>query len=328
MTGALRQEIGIGLLGVGRHGLRYLNHLISDVPGASVAAICRKHREERPDACLPGIPVYGEYGDLIADPHVQAVVVVTVPSLCHDICLSAVRAGKPMLIEKPLAMTGNEARAMVAAAERAGVMLMTAQTMRFDPTILLVKEQLPSLGLLQRARFTSHIEWNASLRTRIGTSAPLGAMLELGVHLLDLVRFLTGEEVVEAACKMDRSARNHGETVAEAHLRTVSGTLCDLDVARIESGRTGTMEWVGTEGSMTADWVQRKVLRHLKGEGHCEWTVEPRPTIVTVLRSFVHAITTGTPPPVTGLDGCRAVELADACYDSAEQGGIGIRVSL
>lgn len=318
------KDIGIGLIGVGRHGRRYLDHLLSEVPGAFLAAISRQRAEERPEGLPLHIPVYGDYRKLIADPRVQAVVIVTPPSLCRDICLTSVQAGKPLLIEKPLAGTGEEARAMVAAAERAGVMLMTAQTMRFDPTILSAKEHLPSLGVLREARLTSHIEWNASLVTR--TATPLGAMLELGIHLLDLVRFLTGEEVVEAACRMDRPGKGGSETAARARLRTAGGTRCELDIARVEAGRIGTMNWTGGEGSMTVDWVQRKIVTQLTRDAPREWTVEARPTIVAVLRSFIHAIATGAPPPVTGVDGCRAVELADACYASDKRSGVPVPI--
>jgi predicted dehydrogenase len=99
---------------------------------------------------------------LITDPAVNAVVVVTPPSLYLEICLEAVKARKPILIEKPLAPTGREARMMVAAAEEAGLLLMTAQTLRFDSTILLLKEHLPEIRRLRYATFTSRIESKAS----------------------------------------------------------------------------------------------------------------------------------------------------------------------
>ncbi|HJT20260.1 MAG TPA: Gfo/Idh/MocA family oxidoreductase [Nitrospira sp.] len=319
------ERMGIGLVGVGRHGRRYLSHILTDVPGASLAAVCRR-RIEQPDPSLPTVPVYGDYREMMADSRVQAVTVVTVPSLCHDICLAAVHAGKPVLIEKPLATTGKEARAMVAAAESERVLLMTAHTMRFDPAILLVKELLPSLGRLREAAFTSHIESSASLMDRTAREASPGAMLELGVHLLDLVRFLTGEEALEVSCTMDR-LKGAGERAARARLQTAGGIVCALDIARTDSGRIGTMQWNGAEGTVTADWIQRRVVRQRRGESPRTWMVEATPTIVGVLRSFVHAIKTGTTPPVTGLDGCRAVELVDACYESAEAGGVSVRLN-
>jgi predicted dehydrogenase len=92
-------SLGIGLIGVGRHGSRYLQHLLHDMPDASLVAICRKRIGERAgELPLPSIPVYGDYRALIANPLVQAVIVVTPPTLCHEICLEAVRIGKPLLI--------------------------------------------------------------------------------------------------------------------------------------------------------------------------------------------------------------------------------------
>src|SRR5262245_46459467 len=102
--------LGIGLVGVGRHGSRYVHHLLHDLPGTALTAICRKSG----GGSYPGtdIPIYDDYRAMIADPRVNAVVVVTPPSLCHAICLNAVQAGKPVLVEKPLALNGRDARAM------------------------------------------------------------------------------------------------------------------------------------------------------------------------------------------------------------------------
>ena len=110
-------SLGIGLIGVGRHGSRYVQHLLHDVPGASLVAMCRKRIGEGIGG-LPQstIPIYSDYRALIADPVVQAVIVVTPPTLCHEIGLEVVRAGKPLLIEKPLALTAHEAQAIVRAA--------------------------------------------------------------------------------------------------------------------------------------------------------------------------------------------------------------------
>ena len=102
--------LGIGLIGVGRHGSRYIHHLLHDLPGVSLTALCRKRiGEGLPSLPTAEIPVYGDYRALIADPMVEAVVVVTPPSLSLEICLEAVKARKPILIEKPLASTGPEA---------------------------------------------------------------------------------------------------------------------------------------------------------------------------------------------------------------------------
>jgi predicted dehydrogenase len=318
----------IGLIGAGRHGSRYIHHLLHDLPGVSLAALCRKRiGEGLPSLPTTEIPVYGDYRALIADPTVEAVVVVTPPSLCPEICFEAVKAKKPILIEKPLAQTGREARAMVAAAEEAGLLLMTAQTMRFDSTILLLKDHLPEIGRLRYATFTSRIETKASAQVRSPIPGQRGALLEFGVHLLDLVPFLTGEEVVTVRCELDQLPSVAPDTMAIVQAQTVSGMRCVLDIARVVVGRVARTEWVGTQGQIAADWCHQRVSGVIGDTAPLEWVVQPQQTILATLRAFVHAIETNTPPPITGRDGCRAVEVADACYRSAEQGGATVSVS-
>jgi predicted dehydrogenase len=318
----------IGLIGAGRHGSRYFHHLLHDLPGVRLAAICRKRiGEGLPSISTTEIPVYGDYRALIADPMVEAVVVVTPPSLCHEICLEAVKAKKPILIEKPLAPTGREARAMVLAAEEAGLLLMTAQTLRFDSTILLLKDRLKDIGRLRYATFTSRIETKASAQVRSPIPGQRGALLEFGVHLLDVVYFLTGEEVVAVRCELDQLPAVAPDTMAIVQAQTVSGMRCVLDIARVEAGRVARTEWVGTRGQLAADWFHQRMSGVIGDVAPLEWAAQPQQTIVATLRAFVHAIETSSPPPITGRDGCRAVEVVDACYHSAELGGASVTVA-
>jgi len=320
-------SLQIGLIGAGRHGRRYIHHLLHDLPGVRLAAVCRKRVEEGlPSLSTTEIPVYGDYRALISDSRVEAVVVVTPPSLCPEICFEAVKAKKPILIEKPLAASGHEARAMVTAAEEAGQLLMTAQTLRFDSTILLLKARLPEIGPLRYATFTSRIETKTGTEVRSSVPGQRGALLEFGVHLLDLVPFLTGEEVVAVRCEMDRLPTMAPEMMAIVQAHTVSGLHCVMDIARVGAGRVARAEWVGSQGQMAADWFHHRVTGVIGDSAPFEWAVQPQQTILATLRAFVHAIETKTPPPITGRDGWRAVEVIDACYRSAERGGARVSV--
>ena len=318
----------IGLIGAGRHGSRYIHHLLHDLPGVSLAALCRKRIGERlPSLSTTDIPVHGDYRALIADPRVEAIVVVTPPALCLEICLEAVKERKPILIEKPLAPTGREAQMIVAAAEEAGLLLMTAQTLRFDSSILLLKEHLPEIGRFRYATFTSRIESKASAHLRSSMPGQRGALLEFGIHLLDLVPFLTGEEVITVRCELDQLPSEAPETMAIVQAETTSGLRCILDVARVEAGRVARTEWVGTKGQIAADWFHQRVIGVIDDRAPVEWAVQPQQTILATLRAFASAVETNSPPPITGRDGCRAVEVADACYRSAELGGDSVFVS-
>jgi predicted dehydrogenase len=135
------------------------------------------------------------------------------------------------------------------------------------------------------------------------------------------VRFLTGDEVREVRCQMEPVPPPGPEARAAVELTTMKGVACRLDIARVAAERIARMEWIGSEGQVTADWYQHRLTKRDR-DGNCEeWTVKPRPTILSVLRGYVHAIRTNTCPPVTGKDGQKAVEIAEACYRSAERGG-------
>jgi len=321
--------IGLGLIGAGRHGLRYARHIVHDIPEARLVAVCRRHPAQGLD--LPGgghVTLYGSVTELIADPLVQAVIVVTPPVLHKEICLAAVAAGKPVLIEKPLSTTYRDACAMAAAAAQAGVPLMTAQTLRFDRTIQWLREVKPAIGRSHHLVLTSRIETKGRDAAHADGYGKRGALLEFGVHLLDLVRYVTGEEIHAVRCLMGRLPPDAPETLAMVHLLTDGGTHCAIEVARVAAGRVGRAEWIGSEGQLTADWSNCQVRSVVLAAAGEERTVTPSQTVLVTIREFLRALERQTPMPVTGEDGCRAVELAEACYRSAEAGGRPVALPL
>lgn len=321
-------RIGVGLIGVGRHGMRYARHIVQDIPTASLKAVCRQHPEQGLD--LPGassVKVYKEPPSLIADPMVDVVIVVTPPILSLDICRVAVQARKPLLIEKPLATTAADAQAMVVLACEAEVPLMTAQTLRFDHTIQEMKRLQSRIGRSERLDLVSRIETKKTAPDHAEGYGKRGALLEIGVHMLDLVRYLTGEEVSEVRCTMDVLPSAAPETSAAVDLTTGGGTACRIDIARVAAGRVGRAVWRGSQGRLEADWGQGR-LRCCDEAGTKHLDVPPTQTVLATLTAFLQAVKNNSPMPITGEDGCHAVEIAEACYRSAEAGGVLITLPL
>lgn len=322
-----RRPIGLGLIGVGRHGMRYARHIAQDLPGAALRAVCRQHPQRGLD--LPGaddVRVYGEAQALIDDPSVEAVIAVTPPVFSPDICRLTVQARKPLLVEKPLAASAADAQDMVTAARQAGVPLMTAQTMRFEPVIQEVRKRRGCLGCSERLLLTSHVEQKPTAPDHADGYGKRGALMEVGVHLFDLIRFLTGEEVRDVSCQMNHIPPTAPETVVSARLVTQGGVVCILDVARPPAERVGVVEWIGSQGRVVADWPQRR-FRWIGSENdHEEVEFPPSKTVLSTLTAFLQAVEQGAPMPITGEDGCRAVEIADACYRSAQAGGACVTV--
>lgn len=316
-------SLGIGLIGLGRHGMRYVHHIQEMGSRARLVSVCRRDLTlGSAFATQYGVRFHQDHRELIADPTVEAVIVVTPPSLAPAICMEAVRARKPMLIEKPLALDAPAARMMASAAESARVPLMTAQTLRFDSTIQALIKEIAGAGACRHLALTYHLE-------PVHTSAQEGSpfkeniLYEIGTHLFDLIRVLTGDDIVDVRCEL--TSPSPPESRANVVLRTEKHVPCFLDVARIGTQRLSRIEWTGVQGQVSADWVRGRLRRIAVPSGLCEWTVKPCPTVAETVRAFVDALESGAPMPVTGWDGYKAVAVADACAASAAS-GLSVRV--
>jgi predicted dehydrogenase len=297
--------------------MRYAQHLLEDIPQAHLVAVCRRNAKEGLHfAQRHNLQFYKDFRDLIADPRVEAVLVVTAPSLT----LSIAREEKPLLIEKPLAIYAADAREIVESADARGIPLMTAQTLRYDATILKLKEIAPRIGKWKYLPLTARMEHREHSREDIQVWENRGVLLEMGIHLLDLARFLTGEEIQEVYCELDRIGPDAPENQVWIRLTTQSGLLCFLDVSRVSSHRVTRAEIVGEQGQACADWSTSMVHLTTPQSQREEYHLPKTHTLLSVLQDFFHAVKNHSPMPITGLDGQRAVELADACYESAAAG--------
>ena len=225
-----------------------------------------------------------------------------------------------MLIEKPLPTTAADADAIVRAATDANIQVMTAQTLRFNSAIVSLKQSIPEVGARCYVSLTSRMEPNP-VPQHASAFAGRGVLLEIGIHLLDLVRFLTEERdqsKFAARWILSRHRRRkpvclHGSGCAmTAALRwTFLGLVRPRRTRRMDR-RTWTIG--GRLASSRLSCVSAIVpLR--------AWTVDPCPTIVSTLSSFARIVREGSRAPISGLDGQRAVEIAEACYQSAQENG-------
>ncbi len=312
--------IGLGLVGTGRHGTRYAEHIQSEVKDSALVAVCRRDREKLAEfgQRFKVAGLYTDYRDLVKDPKVDAVLIVTPNDLHLPIALAAAQRGKHILVEKPIARNVNEARAMIDAARRHGVKLMVSHNFRFHPLVRRVKALLPSMGtpylisMCKRQQRASG--WREDLKASGG-----GALMDLGVHLFDQARFLLGSEPKAVFC----STRKVLGTPIEDSFASVlefPGCLVCCDASMCSGTRMDLIEVATDGGQLLADRYGRLITVAQGAERMEERLTEPDFTVGLVLKDFVRCIIEDGEPSVTGLDGLRAVEIAQACYESAKSG--------
>jgi myo-inositol 2-dehydrogenase / D-chiro-inositol 1-dehydrogenase len=310
----------LGLAGLGIHGLRYANHLLAgDVPGGCLAAVSRADADAGRDfAARHGVAFVPDPRELAAFPGLDAVIVVLRPDLHAPVAEACLEAGRPVLVEKPLATCVADARRIARLAERARAPLMVAHTLRFDAVVERMREALASLGPLRLMAINQRFD--PAGRGWLDEPGPGGVLLNTAVHGLDLIRFLTGREVESVTAEVGRAETVRTEDQAAAVLRLEGGVLATLDNCRATAGRSGRIEIAGDRGQLVGDHVHRTLVRYEGRRAENLGPVPQRPTVPEVLRRFVACVAEGAPVPVTARDGLAAVELAEAMRISAAEG--------
>jgi len=320
--------LGIGIIGAGKHGLRYVRHLTEEVKEAALVALCRRDRREgEAVAAAHGCAFHDDWRALVEDPRVEAVVTVVPPTLNAAIAEAACRAGKHLLLEKPLAPTVEAGRAIAAAVRASGVQAMVAQTLRFDVTVEAVRAHLPLIAPLHAVTLSQRFEPSTVAWLDRRAESGGGILLHTGIHSIDLLRVLSGREVTDVSCLTTRVLTRETEDnfVMLARL-DAEGMLGQVSGSRAVAGRTGLIDLAGAGGHIVADHVHRVAWLIRRGDRTPIVVPPPVPTIREVLRAFVAGIRTGAPMPVTVEDGLRAVAIVEAGYRSAACGGAPVAV--
>ncbi|MDR4493572.1 MAG: Gfo/Idh/MocA family protein [Nitrospirales bacterium] len=311
----------VGLIGVGRHGSRYLSHLLTEETGGSLLAVSRRNADKGQRITEQHhLRFYQNWNDLLGDPFIQAVVVATPPILNLPIALEAIQAGKAVLLEKPLALNTLQAGQIVKLSRQAKVPVMTAHTLRYESTIQKLKEVGPSLGKWKRLSCTMKFDTHTIQSGNREGWGHYGVLMEIGIHLLDLIRFLTEEEILAVSIEMEREGFKNPETRVWGSLTTKNGVICTVDISGVSQGRTTRAEIIGSNGRAQADWANHHVTYTDKLKRTTDYPCPKTPTLVPLLKDFFRCIQTATPMTITGEDGLQAVRIAEACYQSAQSG--------
>jgi predicted dehydrogenase len=295
--------IGVGHLG--KHHAR----ILSSLAGASlVAVVDTNHARADEIAAANGTRAAYDHRALVGQ--VDAVTLAVPTELHSDLAQCFLTAGVPVLVEKPIARSLEEADAMIASAAKAGVALAVGHTERFNPAVVAARP------LLSNPRF---IEVH-----RLGTfperSLDIDVVFDLMIHDLDVVLSLVGSDVesIEAVGVPVLTGR---VDIANARLRFANGCIANLTASRISRDRVRKIRFFQPSAYLSIDYAAQKVetYRLVKGsvpaiEGG-EMAVVNEEPLLRELADFVDAVASGRPPLVTGQEGRRALAVAQAITD-------------
>jgi len=330
---------GFGVIGLGTWGENHLRAYAHD-ERAELVAICDldADRPARMAAEFDVKTVYTDYQELLGDESVQAVSIVT-PDFAHaEIAVDAARAGKDILIEKPMATTVADCERIVAETRAAGVKLMVDFHNRWNPSICKAREAVEAgeLGApsMMYVRLNDTIDVPTDWLSWAGES---NVLWFLGSHCVDVVRWLFGDEVVRVhSVSRNVVLKERGIDTPDFYqsiLELRNGGVAVVENCWIVAPNAPIVfdfkvELVGSEGTVYVDGSHHRVIEKYSKQGAhypdvlCGPVIQDNPVGFGFesIRHFIDCVVNDKQPMVTGQDGLAATKVICAMLESASNG--------
>jgi 1,5-anhydro-D-fructose reductase (1,5-anhydro-D-mannitol-forming) len=268
---------------------------------------------------------YDDYTQMLNDPNVDVVYIASPNGLHAEQALAALKCGKHVLVDKPLALELGDARAMVDAAAAADLRLGVGFHLRYKATARAAREAITAgqLGEVFYAEMACgagkglypYDTWRADPALSGG-----GTLLHQGVHAVDLLAYLCGQPVVEVTCMLDGPSE---EDVFVGSCRLADGTLANIASHSRRAGTRpdwtvfGTGGWLDARGGSSP--APDDVLDLHTDGGTTRLATSTTSAYTAEVAAFSDAVASGTEPAACGIDGLRAVAVTEALYRSARE---------
>jgi predicted dehydrogenase len=330
-------KVKVAVVGCGYWGPNLIRNLAT-CPDSEVAALCDANPETlgRAGALCPAARRTSEFTELLRD-DVEAVAIATPVATHAPLAAQALRAGKHVLVEKPLATSAREAEELIRLAERQGVTLMVDHTFIYSPPIRKVKQ------LIDAGEF-GDIYYLDSVRINLGLfQNDINVLWDLAPHDLSIVDYLLGRLPRSVAATGACHARGEQEDVAYLNLDFGNGLLAAFHVNWLSPVKVRHLIVAGSKKSLVYNdlnpWEPVKVYDRgiTVGEGPAArrgvmisyrtgdvWSphLEPSEPLQNVARHFARCVRSGETPLTDGQAGPRVVRILEAAQRSIKaQGG-------
>ena len=332
----MSDAVSIGVVGLGYWGPNLARNFDA-LSGATLRWCCDADEaiRARYAAQYPQTRFTAELDELLNDPELDAIVLATPVPTHAALAVRVLEAGKHCFVEKPLAQSAAEAEAAVAAAERAGRVLMVGHLLEYHPAVALLK-QIADSGEL------GAIHYIYSNRLNLGRlRADENALWSLGAHDISVILRLAEEEPHEVSARGEAYMRPGVEDVVFAFLRFPSGLAAHLHLSWLDPHKERRFTVVGSRRMATFDDMdlERKITVYVKGfdesaDSYGEYITRtgdiwsPRVGNAEPLRleaqHFVDCIRERRTPVSDGRSGLRVVRVLEALQRQLEASRRGV----
>ncbi len=337
--------IKVGIIGCGkiaqvRHIPEYLANPNAEICGFYDINLARAEELAR----KYGAKAYPTYEALLADPGIDAVSVCAANHVHAEISIAALKAGKHVLCEKPMAISLEECEAMVAAARESGKYLMIGQNQRLAKAHIKARELIAQGAIGKVLTFRTIFghggpeTWSIDPGKNVWffdkTKAAMGAMADLGIHKTDMIQYVLGSKIVKTQAVLTTLDK-----------RDATGGLIGVDdnaicIYQMENGVIGTMtaSWTyyaaednttviyGTKGELRLYDDPKYSVQQINADGtRIDYQIDQiqtndNQTASGVIDLFVKSLVENTPPEISGESVLHAMKAVFASIESSATG--------
>jgi UDP-N-acetylglucosamine 3-dehydrogenase len=313
----------VAVIGTGSMGRNHVRVLM-DLPQADLVGIADKDSEGvRALAKRYSISGFEDHRRLLSETKPEAVVIAVPTVHHHRVALDAIEAGAHVLVEKPIASTVEEAKELIDAAKRRNVSLMVGHIERFNPAVIELKKRLDE-GAIGRV-FMIHARRQSPYPRRI---QDVGVASDLATHELDMMRYLTNENVEYVSAQVASVLSEGREDIVFGILRFASGVMGVLDVNWVTPTTVREVTITGERGMFVVNYLAQELTFFenpaaapvllagstwdytVKAGNMIRYQIQKKEPLRSELESFVDCVSRRSPVVVDGKDGLAALELA------------------
>jgi UDP-N-acetylglucosamine 3-dehydrogenase len=310
------RRLGVAVIGTGFWGRNHARNF-KELEETELLAICDINAEiAKAVAERFNVKAYTNAGKLLKRKDVEAVSICAWSTSLAKEALKALKAGKHVLVEKPMATNTKQAEKLLETAEKGGLHLTVGFLMRFIPGIRHIKEAIENrtIGNLVCATAKRVSQWPE----RIGD---VGVVKDIAIHDIDVMRYLFNEDPIAVYAKTGRMRHKKFEDYAQIMLTFEGGKSAFIESNWLTPYKTRTLIVTGSKAIMKLDYIAQELMIEDAKE-----TVQPRypwrEPLKLELRHFANCVLKKEKPLITGVDGLKALQIAEAALKSSAEGKV------
>lgn len=307
-------RIKVAVIGVGFWGKNHVR-VFNELPETELVAVCDVNKQ-RADTIAEqyDIEAYGDSHKLLHQSDIDAVSICTWTTTHAKEAIRVIEAGKQALVEKPLANTTDEAKRIVDLARRSGTHLMVGFIERFNPAVRRIKNTLQTGGIgdLVSATVKRVSQWPE----RIGD---VGVVKDYAIHDIDIMRDIFGEDPRMVYAITGSLKHKRFEDYAQIMMTFDKAKTAFIEANWLTPYKVRRLTLTGSKAITSLDYLTQEIVLETSDK-----TIKPRyrwtEPLKVELQHFAQSVLHGKEPEVTGLDGYKALAIAEAALKSSQTG--------